>query len=76
MHLMLDKRIAKAIITSSMIAVIFVRLFLTIAVILFYYEFYRPDGDAFVIPFFIFYLIYMVFENRFLINYSKEIEQG
>lgn len=71
---LMRKGIPKGVLTSMMMAVIFIRLFITIAIILFYHQFYEPQSNWFIVPFFIFYLLYMVFENRFLINYSNELE--
>ena len=60
-------------VTGLMMAAIMGRLFVTIGGIMTYRSFYDPGTKWFIVPFFIFYVIYSVFENYKLIQLGKEV---
>ncbi len=56
---------------SLVMAYTFVKLFLTLAIVLIYKKVADPEGMFFLIPFFIIYIVFTAFETFFLMNLTK-----
>ena len=60
---------------NIMLGAMFVKFFTSIIFILCYYLLIRPESMVFVVPFFVFYAIYTVYETRLLLEINRRISQ-
>lgn len=54
------------------IANMMLKMFFSIALILVYYKWKGPQSPYFILPFIIIYLIYTIFETKFLLNLANQ----
>lgn len=53
------------------IAFVIFKMLVSIAIILFYKKTFQPSGKAFILPFFIAYFSFTIFETYFMLEFTK-----
>ncbi len=61
----------KHLFTSVILGFVFGKMFLSIILLIIYHQIVQPTSNLFLVPFFIVYLIYTVFETYFMIKLGK-----
>ena len=61
----------KHLFTNVIIAFVFSKMFLSIILVVAYHRLMEPSSNHFLIPFFVVYLFYTIFETHFMIKLGK-----
>jgi hypothetical protein len=61
----------KSLFNSIIMASVFFKMFIAVIVLVIYRKIYHPQDKNFLIPFFITYFVFMVFETYFMIKLAK-----
>lgn len=62
----------KNLFTGAVLALTFGKIMLSFVVVFFYFKFGQPDSKAFLIPFFITYLVFTVYETYLMMKLGKQ----
>ena len=61
----------KQLFTGIIMLSVLLKLALSIAVVVWYHKVFKPQGPLFLLPFFLVYIIYTIFESQFMIKLGK-----
>lgn len=62
----------KQLFTGIIMLSVLSKLFLSIGLVFWYHKLFHPIGPLFLVPFFLVYIIYTIFESRFMIKLGKD----
>jgi len=62
----------KQLFTGIILLSVLSKLFLSIGLVFWYHKIFHPSGPLFLVPFFLVYIIYTIFESRFMIKLGKD----
>lgn len=61
--------------TGTILGFTFGKMLFSVVIVIVYFQYVRPSTRAFVIPFFLVYLVYTAFETSFMMKLGKEKRQ-